>query len=230
MTGRPRGPEGGAPGGHSGAPRPRAAGTMAEAQQNAGQAFRAGRAGTATNLNTAAGGNASTADDVALAQIIRRHEQLGDEPPEFNIQRNDDAHQSSGAHTIDRHGPDIPLRSRPDTKTIEGRIHGDTGWGKAATASYQWTDPSTMNREINAYVQRNWPAIRDDLAFDKSHESTFDAGHRVGQGFYNKGMFGAGPREAEYGETSLVRIRIKLVEGSDPAQPFVVTAFPAGLG
>lgn len=29
--------------------------------------------------------------------------------------------------------------------------------------------------------------------------------------------------------TNLVRIPVRLVEGSDPAKPFVVTAFPVGL-
>ncbi|UQU63443.1 hypothetical protein COUCH_31195 [Couchioplanes caeruleus] len=87
-----------------------------------------------------------------------------------------------------------------------------------------------MNREINRYVVENWATIRSDLAVDEFHEGTFNADHRVGLGYYNKGMYGAGPREAEYGETSLVRVRIKVVPDSDPAEPFVVSAFPAGLG
>jgi hypothetical protein len=42
-------------------------------------------------------------------------------------------------------------------------------------------------------------------------------------------MYGAGPRAARYAATSFVTIRIKLVPGSDPPEPFIVTAFPAGL-
>ncbi len=115
-------------------------------------------------------------------------------------------------------------------RTVEGRIYSETGWDKAASKSYKWTDVGTMNREVNRYVRENWQAIRDDLAIDQFHEGLSDAGHRVGQGYYNKGMYGAGPRQAEYGETSLFRVRIRVVEGSDPAVPFIVSAFPAGLG
>jgi hypothetical protein len=194
-----------------------------------------GRAGAGRNAavgdgDTPASTGRPPADDAKLAAIIRRHEQLGDEPPKFNIAANDAAHKTEGAHTNDRHGPDIALPRASDEKTVEGRIYGDPPWGKAVSASYKWTDPSTMNREINEYIRKNWATIRDDLAFTDFHESTFDAGHRVGQGYYNKGMYGAGPRQAEYGETSLVRVRIGLVEGSDPAEPFIITAFPAGLG
>jgi hypothetical protein len=171
-----------------------------------------------------------TPEEIQLQQIQRRHEQLGDEPPKFEIRANDDVHGGDGAHTIDRHGPHIPLPRQPGVKTVEGRIFGETGWRKAESRSYKWTDPSTMNREVNRYVRENWARIRDDLAFDERHDGLFDAGHRVGQGYYNKGMYGAGPRAAEYGETSLVRVRIQVVEGSDPAVPFIVTAFPAGLG
>ncbi|MCO8274719.1 hypothetical protein M1L60_29395 [Actinoplanes sp. TRM 88003] len=111
-------------------------------------------------------------------------------------------------------------------QTVEGRIYGDTGWGKQASGSCKWTDVGTMNREINRYVRENWAAIRDDLAFEQYHEGLSGAG----QAYYNKGMFGAGEREAEYSETSLFRVRIRVVAGSDPAVPFVVSAFPAGLG
>jgi hypothetical protein len=87
-----------------------------------------------------------------------------------------------------------------------------------------------MNIEVNRYVRENWTAIRDDLAFDGFHDGIADAGHRIGEGYYNKGMFGAGPRAAAYQETSVFRVRIRIVEGSDPPMPFVVSAFPAGLG
>ncbi|MEU8817840.1 hypothetical protein [Actinoplanes sp. NPDC048796] len=169
-----------------------------------------------------------TAGDVELAEVMRRYEQLGNEPPRFNIAENDAAHRR--AHTIDHHGPDIPLERHLGPRTVEGRIYGDGEWGDAVNASLRWTDPSTMHREINGYIQRNWSRIRDDLALERSHDGLFDAGHRIGEGYYNNGMYGAGPRQAEYTTTSLVRIRIKLVQGSDPAQPYLLTAFPAALG
>ena len=237
MTGRPRTSGGGqgnnTPPSRSGR-RPQEPQSVVEGQSFAGDRAQAGRLGNARQTGNSAGpaspATPASPDEVKLAQIITRHAQLGDEPPEFNIARNDSAYEDKGAHTDAKHGPGIPLRRSPGIKTIEGRIYGDPEWKKAANASHQWTDHTTMNREINDYVRRNWTKIRDDLAFDETHEATFDAGHRVGQGFHNKGMFGAGPRQAEYGETSLVRIVIKVVPGSDPAEPFILTAYPAALG
>ena len=72
------------------------------------------------------------------------------------------------------------------------------------------------------------PRSDSDLALQGSHDGAFNAGHRVGEGFYNEGMFGVGPRQARYTATSLVRVAIDTVPGSDPPQPFIVTAFPAG--
>jgi hypothetical protein len=166
---------------------------------------------------------------VELQNIMRRYDLLGDEPPKFKIAANDDAHKVDGAHTIDRHGPDIPLRRDPSMKTIEGRIYGDHGWRSTENWSIQWTDHTTMNREINQYVQQNWTKIRSDLAMESQHVGAFDAHHRVGVGYYNNGMYGAGPRQAQYGAASLVRITIQLAEGVDPPQPFILTAFPAGM-
>ncbi|PRY20563.1 hypothetical protein [Pseudosporangium ferrugineum] len=158
-----------------------------------------------------------------------RYDRLGDEPPRFTIAGNDRAHGDIGAHTIDRHSPDIPLPRDPGAKTVEGRIYGDTGWDRPESWSYRWTDPSVMNRTVRDYVRDNWEAIRSDLAMFDTHEGRFDARHRVGEGYYNSGMYGAGPRAARYAETSFVVVRIKVVPGSDPPQPFIVTAFPSGL-
>ncbi|MEV4344006.1 hypothetical protein AB0J83_05965 [Actinoplanes sp. NPDC049596] len=200
-------------------------GDMDGAHDAVAAALRAGRAnpdGTALSARSP-----QTAGDVELAKVMRRYEQLGDDPPRFNIAENEAAH--SRAHTLERHGPDIPLRRNEGPKTIEGRIYGDGEWD-AVNASLKWTDHTTMNREINDYIQKNWPRIRDDLALERSHDGLFDAGHQIGEGYYNKGMYGVGPRQAEYVTTSLVRVRIKVVRGSDPAQPYIVTAFPAALG
>jgi hypothetical protein len=86
-----------------------------------------------------------------------------------------------------------------------------------------------MNREINNYVRENWEKIRNDLAIEGTHTGAFNAKHRVGEGFYNDGAYGAGTRHARYDAASLVRVSIDLVPGSDPPQPFLVTAFPAGI-
>jgi len=156
-------------------------------------------------------------------------EKLGDEPPTVNVARNDALYRGQKAHSLDRHGPDIPLHMIPGTKTIEGRIYNDTGWQRAENQSFRWTDHTTMNRAINDYVQRNWERIRNDLAEDGSHEDVYDAHHRIGEGFVNKGMYGAGPRQSQYATTSMFKVRIKLVPGSDPPEPFLLTAYPVGI-
>jgi hypothetical protein len=84
-----------------------------------------------------------------------------------------------------------------------------------------------MNREVNNYVRENWEEIRTNLATEGVHNGAFNAGHRVGEGFYNDGMYGAGPRRARYTAASVIRISIDIVPGSDPPRPFIVTAFPA---
>ena len=168
-------------------------------------------------------------DDVELSAIMRRYEQLGETPPPFNIARNDDAFEDKGAHTLLHHGPELALRRSPGAPTVEGRIYGDTPWRHPETRSYKWTDHTTMHREVNRYVQENWETIRSDLALTGRHNGGFDAHHRVGEGYYNKGMHGAGPRQAEYGATSLVIVRMRLALDRDPPQPFIVTAFPSGL-
>jgi hypothetical protein len=165
----------------------------------------------------------------AADMAVERYEQLGDEPPEFNVASNDAEHAADNAHTIDRHGPQIPLERDPNTRTVEGRIYGDSPWPKAETWSYKWTDVSTMNRTINEYVRQNWEAIRSDLAIDGFHSGSFDAGHLVGQGYYNRAMYTSGQRQAQFGETSFVQARIQVVPGSNPPEPFILTAFPSGL-
>ena len=183
-----------------------------------------GRAGAASGARPG-----RSAEDIELSAIMHRYDQFGETPPPFNIARNDDAFGRIGAHTLEHHGPDLPLRRGAAGRTIEGRVYGDPPWPHTETRSYRWVDHTTMNREVNRYVAENWEQIRSDLALTGRHSGGFDAHHRVGEGFYNKGMHGAGARQAEYGATSLVLVRIKVVPGSDPPQPFIVSAFPAGL-
>ncbi|MEU4215715.1 hypothetical protein [Actinoplanes sp. NPDC026623] len=206
---------------------------MSEAQETIARVARAGRrsaaAGPAGDSRSATQAGPPHPDDAELRVIMDRYDRLGDEPPRFNIAANDAAHRGHGAHTEERHGPGVVMPRTPSVRTVEGRIYGDPPWDRPENRSYRWSDPSTMSRTINEYVRQNWETIRHDLAFDGRHRGGFDAGHRVGEGYVNSGMFGAGPRVSQYAATSLVKIRIQLVPGSDPPVPFVVTAFPAGL-
>ena len=241
MTGRPRTPhgggsdDGGTPPGRGGGIGPGAHGgrSVAEAERATAQVVLRGRStangGSGPNAGGAAPGTTPHPDDARLAEIMRRHELLGDEPPEFNIVANDAAYRDHGAHTDQRHRPSIPLARDPSTRTIEGRIYGDDPWDNPENWSYRWTDPSTMNRTVNDHVRQNWDHIRDELAFEGSYDASFDAGHRVGQGYYNDGMYGVGPRNSHYSETSFVKIRIRVVPDSDPPAPYILTAFPLGI-
>ncbi|MFC7275710.1 hypothetical protein ACFQS1_17110 [Paractinoplanes rhizophilus] len=165
-----------------------------------------------------------------LSRWENNYRHLSEEPLKFNVAVNDGAHTAQNAHTGRDHGPQVPLRSIPGVKTIEGRIYGDSGWPHAANASTKWSDPATMNRTINEYVRANWAQIRSDLAIEGKHETVFDAGHRIGEGFVNRGMGGSGPPHAQYVTTSVVRLVIKVVPGSDPPDVYIKTSFPAALG
>jgi hypothetical protein len=200
---------------------------VAQGQEMLAEVARQGRIGA--NTGDVQSTRTPSPDDVELAKHMDRYEKLGSEPPRFNVANNDAIFQGDGAHTSVRHGPDIPLQRDPATQTIEGRIHGDSPWPKAENFSHRWTDPSTMNRTINDYVRENWEDIRSNLATDGVHRAKFDAHHRVGEGYYNVGMHGAGPRQSRFSTTSFVSLTIRLVPGSDPPQPFIVTAFPSGL-
>jgi len=147
------------------------------------------------------------------------------------VRVNDTQYAGNGAHTIERHGPDVPLSQAdaPGQRTIEGRIYGDPPWANAENYSYRWLNESTMNRTLNEYIQINWDNIRTDLAFEEVHKKTFDAGALVGEGFYNINQGGFGPRKAVYGQTSSVSITIRLVPGNPPSF-YIVTAFPSGRG
>ncbi|WP_157437135.1 hypothetical protein [Actinoplanes subtropicus] len=207
---------------------------MAGAERAVAQTFERGRpaadAGTGPVSGSPSTGRPPTPDDLELRRWEEGYDNLGDEPPKFDVALNDAAHRADDAHTVDRHGPDVPLRRDPTMRTIEGRIYGDTGWARPMNASFRWTDHSTMNRTVNDYVRAHWEQIRNNLATDGVHQATFDAGHRIGEGFVNTGMGGAGPRRAQYMTTSVVRILIAIAPGTDPPEPFIVTAFPAGLG
>ncbi|MFI5955229.1 hypothetical protein [Cryptosporangium sp. NPDC051539] len=156
--------------------------------------------------------------------LLRRYHELGNAPPVIDIVENDCEYGDLGAHTMDRHGPGIPLRRAAGVKTIEGRIYGDWPWRRKVNRSYQWTDVRTIDREVNAQLRRNWETIRIDLAARHFAESIFDVGRRVGRGYYNGGMYEASARRACYAETDLFLVRLRLAP--DSAVPFVLSTFP----
>lgn len=86
-----------------------------------------------------------------------------------------------------------------------------------------------MNQVVEDYVRLNWEQIKLDMALNGRHATAFDAGTLVGEGFLNKGMGGAGSRQAVYAQTSLVRLIVNLDLGP-PAGIFVYTIFPNHLG
>jgi hypothetical protein len=159
-------------------------------------------------------------------RIMYRHRQLGNEPPEFDLIRNDAEHGRRGAHTLDRHGPSIPLQRRAGVKTIEGRIYGDPPWRTRVTRSYQWTDLATLNSAVSAYVRQNWTVIRTDLASGQRHEGVADAGRLVGRGYDSSGMTGMGPGWVRFREIRQFKVCIRLMLNTDPATPFILSAFP----
>jgi hypothetical protein len=105
---------------------------MVQAEQHTRDVVEQGRAGSGRNVvsrpETTESGSGSPAPDVKLQQIIRRHQQLGDEPQQFDFAAHDRAFEDDGAHTITHHGPQLPLARQPNVQTVEGRIYGETGW------------------------------------------------------------------------------------------------------
>jgi hypothetical protein len=203
--------------------------SVAHGEQIAAEMAQRGRPGNSSPPTGSSPPRPLTPDDIELNRVFDTYDKLGDEPPKFKVGSNDNAYKDAGAHTMKHHGYDVPMGRGGGTRTIEGRLFGDDPWQRRENKSFRWTDPTTMNRTINDYVSQNWETIRSDLATTGTHRRTFDAGHRVGEGFVNDGMFGAGPIQPHYMTTSVVTVRMKLAPGTDPPQPFILTAFPAGL-
>ncbi|MGW0434450.1 WXG100-like domain-containing protein [Micromonospora sp. NPDC003197] len=163
---------------------------------------------------------------VEWARVAKVFIDLGDNPPSFDVASNDAAHASHGAHTLDRHGPNVPLARDPHTRTIEGRIYGDPPWPRRQNYSSRWPDAISMNRAIKEYVEANWQTIREDLALEGRHTGVGPSGVN-GEGYYNANSHGVGgsPLARRYVPTN-IRVAMRLVPGSDPARAFIVTAFP----
>jgi hypothetical protein len=164
-------------------------------------------------------------------ELERLYDEMGDTPPRFDLRQNDAAWGTQGAHTLARHGEDVPLRradAPPGSPTVEGRIYGDRPWDGTQNYSYRWLDHTTMNDTVNQYVQDNWDTIRSDLLTEGRHHGWVDTGRAVGEGFYNSGMWGAGPRNAVASQTSFAEVTIVPGNPWDPRSVFVLRAFPSG--
>lgn len=156
------------------------------------------------------------------------YNQLPSSPPQIRVVDHDAANAANGAHTAERHGPDIPLwraDADPGQRTIEGRIYGDPPWVRAEGGSHRWLSDTIWQRTVQTYIDDNWDEIRHDLATVDLHTTTFDAGSAVGEGFYNAGMYGAGPRQAVYQQTSFVFLRIRPSPDTDSGI-VIVSAYP----
>jgi hypothetical protein len=171
----------------------------------------------------------------ADAELIRRavdvYEAFGDTAPKINIRANDAVH--AAAHTIERHGPRIPLRpedAAAGVRTLKGRILGDAPWTRPENFSYRWVDESTMNRVVNDYLRNNWKEIRSDLALHGFHKKTFDAGKSVGEGFRNANYGKQAPPLPVYSRTSIVTVVLERAPSRGPPGFQVITAYPNGRG
>jgi hypothetical protein len=158
--------------------------------------------------------------------IMLRYGQISAELPEFDLTRHDAEYRNRGAHTLDRHGPDIPLRRIAGVKTIEGRIYGDPPWRCKMMRSYQWMDLPTLNHEVNTYVRQHWTVIRINLASRHRHDGVADADRLVGRGYDSSGVPGSGPGRARYREVSQFKVCIRLMPNTHTAVPFILSAFP----
>jgi hypothetical protein len=179
---------------------------------------------------TAAHRMVTAAGELDVRTMLRIYDELGDVPPTLDVVSHDASYRSIGAHTVERHGPQIRLQRSTTDRTIEGRIYGDPPWTGPESWSYQWKDVPTMNRVINGLIRENWEDIRSELATTNFFKKSFYVGDVVGHGYHNQGMYGAGPRQSAYSVAAGVRLTIFLVPNSDPAELFVMTAFPTVMG
>jgi hypothetical protein len=169
---------------------------------------------------------ASAEAELDLRHKIRQFEQLGDTPPTIDIAANDARFGNHGAHTQERHGPQIKMERSSTERTVEGRIYGDPPWARSENWSYRWRDVPTMNRIINQVIRDDWDVIRNELVFNGYSERKIYIGSVVGDGFFNEGMYGAGSRQAKYSVAAGMVFRLRLVPGSDPAEFFLLTSYP----
>jgi hypothetical protein len=144
---------------------------------------------------------------------------------------NDAEHER--AHTLERHGPQVPLRrddAPENARTVEGRIYGDAPWRDEANFSFRWFSRSLINDVLNRYLRDNWDDVRLDLALREKHTKLVQHEHAVGEGFRNAnfGQENSRPRSV-YLQTNFYEITLDLLHpGRGPPVIQVTTAFPNG--
>lgn len=167
-------------------------------------------------------------EEILLRETMGRYEALGEHPDHVDMRAHDTANAADGAHTIERHGPDIPLRradAPPGARTIEGRMYGDPPWGGDTNFSARWMSEDLMNQTVNRFLRQNWETIRSDLAQNGRFETTFRADGIIGEGFWNRNFGRPGPTDPVYIRTNLVKITIEYAPGKVP--PFnIIRTFP----
>ncbi|RKG68420.1 hypothetical protein D7V80_12380 [Corallococcus sp. CA054B] len=182
--------------------------------------------------------NAKVRADQAQTEILRRgiirEQQLADvlpNGPKLDVNANDAAHGAAhNAHTIDRHGAQLPYSSAgqpPGTRSIQSRVTTGDGWGKIENNSFQWSSDATMDATINKFVADNWNTIKTDLAmYGYSDHLNIAAppGTTVGKGF-TASVDSAGNRTAVPANANSYNLRLRLIDGTPP-QVMVLTAFP----
>jgi hypothetical protein len=173
--------------------------------------------------------------EIEWRQVQRRYQALPERPPHIDIATNDATY--ADAHTLRRHGPEIPMErsldanGQPDgTRTIEGRIFGDPPWnvdGGRQSFSARWFSEETINITINRYLRANWEAIRSDLALDGEHSNVFtpEQGGLVGEGYFNRNYGTPNPPASGQFHGSLVSIALRFVPGNPPTLA-IITTFP----
>jgi hypothetical protein len=169
------------------------------------------------------------AEAEVMARADNVYKALGDGPPKINIRDNDAANPD--AHTLERHGPQIPLDAPSGVASLKSRVKGEAPWPKKENFSYRWINESIMNRVVNDYLRDNWTKIRSELALNKEYRKTFKSdGGAVGEGFYNKNYGMKKDPLPVYSQTNIVTIFLKLTTDRGPPEIRVITAFPNGRG
>lgn len=164
-------------------------------------------------------------DELAIRKLKQTHDALGEAPPKIDLAKQE-ALFPGDAHTLERHGPGLPLRRAeiaPGERSVEGRLYGDPPWNRAERYSYKWLSDSILHRTLHEYLAANWNRVRDELALYGEFEDTFNTASAVGEGFWKEGT------RVHYGKTSLVTIRLRLSDGNPPTMK-VITLFPNGRG
>jgi len=166
----------------------------------------------------------------ATPPVTGKVPELPENPPRIKISKNDARFgnlEQNAAHTLERHGPEIPLRrtdAPPGARTIEGRLFGDPPWPRRENNSHRWKNKGKLDDLINEYIQKNWDELRVKFRTTDEHKVDLDAKQAIGEGFVNAAPGAAEPKPV-YQQTSRLTIRLRFFAGPPP-EIYVHTAFP----